>query len=147
MAAMMSHDHCKCPPGRQGDQGPAGVPGAPGPNGPTGPTGPTGPAGTTQNVNSSCQLFIIEGRIPLPATGTAVGSGPGFTYVASPTRVDITFVAPISVFNFVALGEALPGTSVATSILDDVLVFPAFSVILSGPGGFVNFLATACLSA
>ncbi|CDR34295.1 hypothetical protein [Criblamydia sequanensis] len=139
---------CKCSPG---DQGPPGIDGPDGPTGPDGPDGPPGPQGPpgdpgTQNAVSSCNLFIIDGRIEVPASGSTAGSGPGYTYVAFPDHVELLFTVGLPGWTVQATAEAAPGESAVVSI-DNVTYFPAFSIQIDGNATFVNFLATSCLTA
>lgn len=139
---------CKCSPGDQGPPGIDGEDGPPGPDGPEGPAGPPGPPGEpgTQNALSSCNLFIVHGRIEVPTTGSVEGSGAGYTYVAFPDHVEIIFGFGLPSWTVQATAEAATGESAVVSI-DTVSFFPAFTIRIDGTATFVDFLATSCLTA
>lgn len=139
---------CKCSPG---DQGPPGIDGPDGPTGPDGPPGPAGPPGPqgdpgTQNAVSSCDLYILQGRIEVPTVGFTEGAGPGYTFVAFPDHVEITVTVGLPNWSFQATAEAAPGDTVVVSI-DRNTFFPAYTITIDGTATFVDFIATTCLSA
>ena len=134
------HASCKhCPPGPRGPDGPTG------PTGATGPTGPTGPAGTN-NTEPSCDGFMfVQGRIELPPTGPASGSGPGYTYTATAQQVSIVPGIPVDdIITVLATAEGTSGTSINVTV---TTLFPEVSIVLSMPGTFLNFVITGCPTA
>lgn len=162
-----------CCPGIQGPPGPRGPNGDPGPTGPTGatgtdgivglggPTGPigagggAGPTGPTGNQGLSdpttaCLTQLTEGRISLPTTGTTVGATVDYTWVAAPTSLTLTFLAPFTtnvtvVANAEGVG-ATPATIVITSRVGNVLVLTPIddTTGLATHADFIDFVAMEC---
>ncbi len=135
-----------------GPEGAAGTPGANGAKGIAGSQGPQGPQGAagepTSGTFTSCELFIVQGRIQLPPGGAASGSGLGYTYSgATSTQVNILFSNGISggFWEVNATAEGTVGESIVATISDASA--PAVTISLSNPALYVDFIATTCLTA
>lgn len=139
-----------CCPAPRGPQGPPGPPGAPGENGDPGPIGipgATGPTGTNgfENTTTTCNLFMVAGRIPVPLTGSVSGGGPGYIYTATPTSISITAFG-VSTYIWGVTAESPRGgaTAVRVTVLGNI----PNEFIIEAPGAdFVNFIGFGCLTA
>lgn len=142
---LNAYETSKAVPGHQGPPGPPGPNGSQGVDGPQGPPGVTGPTGATgaQKVSTACFTNIINNIIVVPASGSDSGSFPGFSYIATPTQIQITFTAPLTYtvmatpfigffdpFNQVTLDLDYSGSTLLINIYDPVRA--------------VYFLAMAC---
>lgn len=135
---------CPAPSGPPGAPGIIGIDGATGPQGPEGPIGPPGPPGPVNpNLNApNCSLVILGGRIPIPASGTLQGSGPGYIYVSTPTSVSITTFVNFLQFNATA-EDSLGNVFEVVEVAD----FPIRFEISNSGAEFLNFIGFTCLTA
>ena len=138
---------CPAPSGPPGLPGPDGAPGVDGPAGPTGPIGPAGAPGLDGIQNTStpgCITFMIAGRIPVPLSGTTTGSGPGYSYTATPTTISIDTFGVNYVWGVIAESPRGGSDSVRVTIFGNI----PNEFIIEAPGAdFVNFVGFSCLTA
>lgn len=141
------------PPGDPGEPGTSGAPGETGPTGPTGATGPAGPAGSRGDTNifavSCFPIDIAFGTIALPTVGTISGSTFQYSYVATPTGLDVTFLPPFTSNVIVtATSQGVGGSpTVATLTRTGSTVTISLALEDGTPthSDFVNFLALECV--
>jgi len=134
------------PPGPNGPNGPDGAPGPAGAAGTPGIQGPPGPASAP--ITAPCVYNVAFGTLPLPASGTSTGATSQYTWVASPTSVAITFLAPFDGNVIVtATAEGVGGVpTVSTLTRVGSVVTVDLRDLAGNPmhANFVNFIAMEC---
>jgi len=139
---------CIGPTGPTGIPGPSGLDGGIGATGATGGTGAPGIPGDPLVIPPPCFYNIDYGTIALPIMGSVVGAGVGYTYVATPSSLELTFLPPFTgnvTVTATAEGVLVPTVSNLTRI------GPVVTINLTTPAGAsttaeaINFIAMECI--